>query len=217
MLDCWSVGQVIDFTLGSWVIPKIHMISFGCPRPSIALIVQNGSLKHQSFHFISSPVSPLSAESWLKSPFISFGCWRFFVVEDHILNTTQGLVDRVYIDDLWEMALGRVVAVLRTHIVSTRLQYYSAVQCWSIMLKDYSAVLCCSIMLGVLYSSTIQQYCAALQSLECYAAVLSIYILLCSILFVTLPKNEHPWYCWFVVLHSILQQYCTYIVCTHML
>ena len=45
---------------------------------------------------------------------------RFFVVEDHILNTTQGLVERAYIDDLWDMALGRVVAVLRTHIVSLK-------------------------------------------------------------------------------------------------
>ena len=44
--------------------------------------------------------------------------FSFFVVEDHILNTTQGLVERAYIDDLWDMALGRVVAVLRTHIVS---------------------------------------------------------------------------------------------------
>jgi len=39
----------------------------------------------------------------------------FFVVEDHILNTTTGLVNRAYIDELWEMSLSKIVAVLRTH------------------------------------------------------------------------------------------------------
>ncbi|KAB0363355.1 hypothetical protein FD754_007511 [Muntiacus muntjak] len=41
----------------------------------------------------------------------------FFVVEDHILHTTQGLVNRAYIDELWEMALSKTVAALRTHSV----------------------------------------------------------------------------------------------------
>ena len=40
------------------------------------------------------------------------------MVEDHILNTTSGLVNRSYIDELWDMALSKTVAVLRTHIVS---------------------------------------------------------------------------------------------------
>ncbi|NWY20118.1 EXC6B protein, partial [Aphelocoma coerulescens] len=39
----------------------------------------------------------------------------FFVVEDHILHTTQGLVSRAYIDELWEMALSKTIAALRTH------------------------------------------------------------------------------------------------------
>ncbi|XP_064275239.1 exocyst complex component 6B isoform X1 [Passer domesticus] len=39
----------------------------------------------------------------------------FFVVEDHILHTTQGLVTRAYIDELWEMALSKTIAALRTH------------------------------------------------------------------------------------------------------
>ena len=38
----------------------------------------------------------------------------FFVVEDHILHTTQGLVNRAYIDELWEMALSKTIAALRT-------------------------------------------------------------------------------------------------------
>ncbi len=40
------------------------------------------------------------------------------MVEDHILNTTTGLVNRLYIDELWDMALSKIVAVLRTHSVS---------------------------------------------------------------------------------------------------
>ncbi|KAM9011348.1 exocyst complex component 6 isoform 8-T8 [Ara ararauna] len=39
----------------------------------------------------------------------------FFVVEDHILHVTQGLVTRTYTDELWNMALSKIIAVLRTH------------------------------------------------------------------------------------------------------
>lgn len=43
---------------------------------------------------------------------------RFFVVEDHILNATRGLVTRAFTDELWNMALSKIIAVLRTHSVS---------------------------------------------------------------------------------------------------
>ncbi|XP_038649064.1 exocyst complex component 6B isoform X6 [Scyliorhinus canicula] len=39
----------------------------------------------------------------------------FFVVEDHILHTTQGLVNRAYIDQLWELAVSKTMSALRTH------------------------------------------------------------------------------------------------------
>uniref|UniRef100_A0A8B9KWZ3 Exocyst complex component n=1 Tax=Astyanax mexicanus TaxID=7994 RepID=A0A8B9KWZ3_ASTMX len=39
----------------------------------------------------------------------------FFVVEDHILHATQGLVTRAFTDELWNMALSKIIAVLRTH------------------------------------------------------------------------------------------------------
>uniref|UniRef100_UPI00358F2CF4 exocyst complex component 6B-like isoform X2 n=1 Tax=Myxine glutinosa TaxID=7769 RepID=UPI00358F2CF4 len=39
----------------------------------------------------------------------------FFVVEDHILHTTQGLVNHAYMEELWAMALSKIIAVLRTH------------------------------------------------------------------------------------------------------
>jgi len=40
-------------------------------------------------------------------------------VEDHILNTTSGLVTQVYLDELWDLALSKVIPVLRIHIVSS--------------------------------------------------------------------------------------------------
>uniref|UniRef100_A0A8D3D0L0 Exocyst complex component n=1 Tax=Scophthalmus maximus TaxID=52904 RepID=A0A8D3D0L0_SCOMX len=40
---------------------------------------------------------------------------RFFVVEDHILHATRGLVTRAFTDELWNMALSKIIAVLRTH------------------------------------------------------------------------------------------------------
>ncbi|XP_017287346.1 exocyst complex component 6 isoform X8 [Kryptolebias marmoratus] len=39
----------------------------------------------------------------------------FFVVEDHILHATTGLVTRAFTDELWNMALSKIIAVLRTH------------------------------------------------------------------------------------------------------
>ncbi|XP_034058859.1 LOW QUALITY PROTEIN: exocyst complex component 6-like [Gymnodraco acuticeps] len=39
----------------------------------------------------------------------------FFVVEDHILHATQGLVTRAFTDEVWNMALSKIIAVLRTH------------------------------------------------------------------------------------------------------
>lgn len=39
----------------------------------------------------------------------------FFVVEDHILNTGNGLVSRSYLDEVWSMALSKIVNALRTH------------------------------------------------------------------------------------------------------
>ena len=45
-------------------------------------------------------------------------CCRFFVVEDHILSTTQGLVNRAYMDELWEMSVAKLAASLRTSAVS---------------------------------------------------------------------------------------------------
>lgn len=44
---------------------------------------------------------------------------RFFVVEDHILHATQGLVTRAFTDELWNMALSKIIAVLRTHSVGS--------------------------------------------------------------------------------------------------
>ncbi|XP_017797269.1 PREDICTED: exocyst complex component 6B [Habropoda laboriosa] len=43
------------------------------------------------------------------------GIVGFFVVEDHILNTGNGLVARAYLDELWQMALSKIVNALRTH------------------------------------------------------------------------------------------------------
>lgn len=39
----------------------------------------------------------------------------FFVIEDHILNTAGGLVNRIYLDEVWNMAISKVVNALRTN------------------------------------------------------------------------------------------------------
>lgn len=43
------------------------------------------------------------------------GIVGFFVVEDHILNTGNGLATRAYLEELWSMALSKIISALRTH------------------------------------------------------------------------------------------------------
>ncbi|XP_076317058.1 exocyst complex component Sec15 isoform X3 [Tachypleus tridentatus] len=43
------------------------------------------------------------------------GIVGFFVVEDHILNTASGLVNRAYLEEVWENALSKILASLRNH------------------------------------------------------------------------------------------------------
>ncbi|CAD1470315.1 unnamed protein product, partial [Heterotrigona itama] len=57
------------------------------------------------------------------------GIVGFFVVEDHILNTGNGLATRAYLDELWQMALSTIVNALRTHS-----NYgYSVGQLWDLL------------------------------------------------------------------------------------
>lgn len=42
------------------------------------------------------------------------GVVGFFVIEDHILNTSNGLVTKSYLDEVWENALQTVIASIRT-------------------------------------------------------------------------------------------------------
>lgn len=39
----------------------------------------------------------------------------FFILEDHVLNTSRGLITRAFLDDMWSMALSKIVTALQTH------------------------------------------------------------------------------------------------------
>ncbi|VEN39124.1 unnamed protein product [Callosobruchus maculatus] len=39
----------------------------------------------------------------------------FFILEDHVLNTGKGLITRAFLDDMWSMALSKIVTALQTH------------------------------------------------------------------------------------------------------
>lgn len=39
----------------------------------------------------------------------------FFILEDHVLNTGNGLITRAFLDDMWTMALTKIVAALQTN------------------------------------------------------------------------------------------------------
>ncbi|CAG9857330.1 unnamed protein product [Phyllotreta striolata] len=39
----------------------------------------------------------------------------FFILEDHVLNTGRGLITRTFLDEMWSMALSKVVTALQTN------------------------------------------------------------------------------------------------------
>lgn len=47
--------------------------------------------------------------------FSNAGIVGFFVCEDHVLNTGNGLVTRGYLDDLWQATSSRIMSTLRAH------------------------------------------------------------------------------------------------------
>ena len=66
----------------------------------------------------------------------------FFVCEDHVLNTGNGLVTRSYLDDLWSTTSTRVLSTLQAHSAFCTES--------SFMLKIKNLML--------LFSSTLQNY-----------------------------------------------------------
>ena len=47
----------------------------------------------------------------------------FFIVEDHVMNTTEGLIDQRFYYDLCERATQQLLAVLRRAVVSRRFSF----------------------------------------------------------------------------------------------
>ncbi|KRT83336.1 hypothetical protein AMK59_3017 [Oryctes borbonicus] len=39
----------------------------------------------------------------------------FFILEDHVLNTGNGLITRAFLDEMWTTALSKIVSTLQTH------------------------------------------------------------------------------------------------------
>ena len=63
-LDCWSTGLSDRSCTRGMIHAKIHLISRGCPRSSIALQVQNRGLKHHSFIYSFIQGSSCDSARW---------------------------------------------------------------------------------------------------------------------------------------------------------
>lgn len=48
----------------------------------------------------------------------------FFILEDHVLNTGNGLITRAFLDEMWTMALSKIVTALQTNSVSLSFSFY---------------------------------------------------------------------------------------------
>ncbi|KAG1678663.1 Exocyst complex component 6B [Nymphon striatum] len=82
----------------------------------------------------------------------------FFVVEDHILNTANGLVNRQYLDEVWETALSKIVGSLTSQCVS--LLY----RCWTYASNKRANHVVLS------YTSALQLVLICLNLLDCFCA-----------------------------------------------
>jgi len=69
--------------------------------------------------FVNNEIPGFQHESIIGYQTYLHGIIGFFVVEDHILNTGNGLATRAYLDELWTMALSTIVNALRTHSVNS--------------------------------------------------------------------------------------------------
>ena len=63
-LDCWATGWAIDLAPGTRFITKFISLA-RCPRPSIALQVQNRCLKYHSFLDVFLSVDILHKKHWM--------------------------------------------------------------------------------------------------------------------------------------------------------
>lgn len=80
----------------------------------------SANIRRQYFFFFTHQFTDLIFFFFITLIFIFyiFSSCSFFVVEDHVLNTGNGLVTRAYLDEVWENALSKIVASLRTPSVS---------------------------------------------------------------------------------------------------
>ena len=114
------------------------------------------------------------------------GIVGFFVCEDHILNTGNGLITRGHLDEVWSNASGRIFSTLQTHSA------YCTDAGFMLKIKN----------LMLLFSNTLQGYGFAVEKLYALLHVrniISFYIpIICSITstdrrYFDLQKNGHIW------------------------
>lgn len=103
---------LLDMTLLGWSQPqKCHS---HCQRP----LPLQGKIRGKRMKDSSEKLHRL--KSYL------YQVMGFFVVEDTILHTTQGLITQEILDDWWAMVLTQMVALLRTACVSV---HHGALDC----------------------------------------------------------------------------------------
>ena len=104
-----SATDLIDF---SPIYRCFHI--FGCigAREQFEKDYQN-SREQQAKLALQSPINMHENIDGYKNYFC--GIVGFFIIEDHVLNTSGGLVTKKYLDDVWDNALQTIIATIRTH------------------------------------------------------------------------------------------------------
>jgi hypothetical protein len=104
-----SATDLVDF---SPVYRCLHI--FGClgAREQFETYYRQQRLQ-QAKLALQSPINMHEAIDGYKNYFC--GVVGFFVIEDHIMNTSTGLVTKPYLAEIWETALQTIIASIRTH------------------------------------------------------------------------------------------------------
>ncbi|XP_065170949.1 exocyst complex component 6 [Atheta coriaria] len=104
-----SAQEMIDF---SPIYRCLHISTVLGSRATFETYYRAERTKQARLVLQPPPNMHESEESYRQYIYAVLG---FFILEDHVLNTGNGLITRAFLDDMWTMALTKIVTALQTN------------------------------------------------------------------------------------------------------
>lgn len=107
--DDLSAQELIDF---SPIYRSLHISTVLGKRPTFESYYRTERTK-QARLVLQPPTNMHESEESYRT-YIQ-AVLGFFILEDHVLNTGNGLITRAFLDEMWSMALSKIVTALQTN------------------------------------------------------------------------------------------------------